>query len=109
MSDLISRSALIERLEHDIKLTERYIRQDEQRNFSSDYISLNAQLNTRLSIKKTVEDMPTAYNVEKVVNTLRDRKAYFESCFEKSDSAYDIGKFMAYGDAAEIVRRGGIE
>lgn len=87
MSDLISRSALIKEL---------------QKCFVNNAIHKN-------DLAEVIANAPTAYDVDKVVNTLRDRKAYFESCFEKSDSAYDIGKFMAYGDAAEIVRRGGIE
>ena len=113
MSDLISRSALIEKLEHEIKLTESYIRQDEQRNFSSDYISLNAQLNTRLSIKKIVEDMPTAYELDKVLNRIRD---YFVAeCDARTEGMEEcpagyINDLLKHNKVIRnIVRKGGTE
>ena len=107
MSDLISRRALIERLEHEIKLTERYIRQDEQRNFSSDYISLNAQLNTRLSIKKIVEDMPTAYDLDKVVAILQYWQDYFKHEHELYNETVALARSVILARAIEIVRNGG--
>ena len=101
MSDLISRSELIETLEQDIKMTERFM--ERTATTCKEYSCLNAQLNTLKSCKSIVEDKPCAYDVEKVVSELR-----LKSDYESIDSDYG-GYIIETDNAIEIVRNGGKE
>ena len=51
-----------------------------------------------------VEDAPTAYDVEKVVAEL-DNKKYWEY----DDEGFSIGMVVSLGNAIMIVRKGGVE
>ena len=100
MSDLISRSALIETIEQDIKMTERFM--ERTASPCQEYSCLNAQLNTLKSYKAIVEDKPCSYNVEKVVAELEKQRDLARLNF--------MGYTMSNWDRAiDIVRNGGKE
>ena len=92
-NDLISRSVLIEWItsRNDIVL-DKY---------------------TEEAVVRVIEDQPTAYNVEKVVEEL-DEKARkslekYKESFELYQEEYWRGNMNGYGNAIEIVRNGGKE
>lgn len=103
MSDLISRNDLIETIEQDIKMTERFM--ERTASPCQEYSCLNAQLNTLKSYKAIIEDKPCAYDVEKVVAEL-DKASFLMPPREKGHYA-DNGLFLE--DAIDIVRKGGVE
>lgn len=92
MSDLISRSELISRIE------------SEYREYGEDY--------DVEQILGDIEDMPTVYDIDKVVNELEEVKMrYFLTIAntgdEKSDFAYEnVGN--ALDKVTEIVKQGGV-
>ena len=64
---------------------------------------------------KTISEMPTAYNADKVVEQLEEYAKYFHSeadeLAQKGDfgTATDLqGRATAYRDAAKIVKSGGV-
>lgn len=58
-----------------------------------------------------IDNQPTAYNVDKVVERLEElMKAECEEDFdEEYEDGISVGKYRAYTDAVEIVKSGGIE
>ncbi len=82
-NDLISRSAVIKIIEDEIKL-------------KSSYVEHNAQIDIMFKVK----EMPTAYDVDKVVERLE-----VNSMFAQEDDE----PFVMLDDAVEIVKSGGIE
>lgn len=52
-----------------------------------------------------IERIPVAYNVKKVVEELESRC----NIYKGSSDGYDSGKYYAYDDSIEIVRKGGVE
>lgn len=109
MSDLISRNDLIETIEQDIKMTERFM--ERTASPCQEYSCLNAQLNTLKSYKAIIEDKPCAYDVEKVVAELEQTlgNTNFEKATSEVNESYYDGLSYAYGEAINIVRKGGVE
>ena len=60
-------------------------------------------------ILRDIEYFPTAYDVEKVLDELMERRYTYCGLFEYEEDLYKDGKFDAYEDAIEIVKKGGIE
>lgn len=55
-----------------------------------------------------IEYFPTAYDIDKVIDELMER--YYSCDFTKTNgSEYEDGRFDAYNDAIEIVKKGGAE
>lgn len=81
-NDLISRSAVIKIIEDEIKLKSSYV-----------------EHNTQIDIMFKVKEMPTAYDVDKVVEQMEE--------YVKESSNVDYN--MAMIEAIEIVKSGGIE
>ena len=55
-----------------------------------------------------VFDQPTAYDVEKVIKQLESEASHCASFFDGYyTDDYERGKFEAYNEAVEIVKRGG--
>ena len=98
MSDLISRSALIELL---------------QKNMSND---IQDMVITENNIN-LIRSMPTAYDEEKVVAELEERRkcsqdiglSEFMENGRTTEAELFRGKANAYSDAIEIVRKGGVD
>lgn len=69
----------------------------------SEYSGVNVvHINT---IKRILQDIDTAYDVEKVVEQL-------EMCLERCENVsygYAVGKTYAYKNAIAIIRKGGVE
>ncbi|RKJ46551.1 hypothetical protein D7X98_04130 [bacterium 1XD8-76] len=94
-NDLISRNALLK------KMTDR---------------TFSSYLHEYRHYQNTVKDMPTAYDVDKVVERLEENAEYFQS---EADGLAQVGNWgtaadlegraKAYRDAVEIVKSGGIE
>ena len=85
MGDLISREAVINLL--------RELRVDD--------VAVNGKRITEL-----INELPTAYDVEKVVGELENEMKFWEDSYD-----YQVGKEKArsYSHAIEIVRKGGVE
>lgn len=94
MSDLISRSALMSRIE------------SERRQWGEDY---DAE-----QILGDIEDMPVAYDPDKVVEQLEEIRSKREEqlrscCGDKDMEDYLRCKMSGIAEAIEIVKGGGIE
>lgn len=93
MDDLISRGALIEQLEKQCGKN-TYIIPD--------------------FAWETIENAPTAFNKEKVIEELREMQSHSKLCknqcgFTSTEYFDYMGAEVAYGTAIEIVEKGGIE
>ena len=103
MSDLISRSDLIAKIENDIKDTENYMVL-----FSSNRVALSSQLNTLKTYKAIIENQQTAFDKEKVVAELEDSSR--PEIADDMDAFGDIPSIVvSLNTAIDIVRKGGIE
>lgn len=95
-NDLISRSAVIKIIEDEIKL-------------KSSYVEHNAQIDIMFKVK----EMPTAYDVDKVVERLEEmrlkREEQLRACVDNDMADYFRCKMSAIAEAIEIVKSGGIE
>ena len=118
MSDLISRSALYNKLvELETLARNRVLDTPINNPCYQRYVS---QMNERTMLKELVADLSTAYNVDKVVAELEERTAFLKNCTkygnenteqqEKSYSTmmmYEIADLI--DDLIDIVRKGGAE
>lgn len=104
MSDLISRSEVIDLL---------YKTFDEYR-IATDKTSTLGGFGSE--VFKRIREMPTAYDVDKVVEELEERKEEREKQYKRAsmeDGSYMLSKCFsegarAYGNAIEIVKQGGV-
>ena len=87
MSDLISRSELISRIE------------SEYREYGEDYDTEQ--------ILGDIEDMPTAYDVDKIVEKLEKIRVK-ETCNKEKCDTKEICRICVVDDAIEIVKQGGV-
>lgn len=101
MSDLISRSALYNKLvELETLARNRVLDTPINNPCYQRYVS---QMNERTMLKELVADLSTAYNVDKVVAELEEEKTMaYDNCDGGSS-------YKAYSQAIDIVRRGGVE
>ena len=99
-NDLISRSALIKQLDDDIKITEYFMGKNPKD--SEKYATLLNQSIVLRNYKAIIEDMPTAYDVEKVVEQI-DGMFGVDPMYYGEDAKWAVDK------AIEIVRNGGKE
>ena len=63
---------------------------------------------------ETIENAPTAFNKEKVIEELREMQSHSKLCknqcgFTSTEYFDYMGAEVAYGTAIEIVEKGGIE
>lgn len=56
-----------------------------------------------------LEEYPTAYDVDKVVEQLEDRKSLMLETFKISESDIDRGRIYGMDKAIEIVKGGGVD
>ena len=97
MSDLISRSALIEEIKSlSIVLGGKQIFSD----------------NAKDSVLRTIDEQPTAYDIDKVVEELRQKKEEVQrlrnTCVALSDLEVCDIENVTYKRAIEIVKHGGV-
>lgn len=57
-------------------------------------------------MKELLWQQPTAYDVEKVVEALNTNIEFYE---DVADNDYEDGRYHAYEDALDIVKRGGVD
>lgn len=89
MSDnLISRQAIYKIIDNEIRST-----------------TVPCVHDTQINIKFAVQELPTAYDVEKVIDQLQKAKTRM-SCYRLNNVADDK---ISIDEAIEIVRKGGIE
>ena len=66
-----------------------------------------------VSVVMEIEEQPTAYNVEKVVEELEEMQVKAEKDMQLSDNVAEAnaygGMMLAYGLAIPIVEKGGVE
>ena len=110
MSRLIDADKLIKQLDDDINITSEFakksIKYDDYRDFDKSF----AILYMLKSYRAIVEGMPTAFDVEKVVEQLEENYFLTESTFD--DDGYcndDSEEVVNLNEAIEIVRNGGID
>ena len=102
MSDLISRSALIELIQKDIEKTASFM--NTAKKYDGSFDKLYGQLNTLRNYKSIISDIPTAYDVEKVVAEL--------PTYEFGVSLLNTEKYVKLSDLKkkiDAIRKGGVE
>lgn len=106
MSDLISRSALYNKLvELETLARNRVLDTPINNPCYQRYVS---QMNERTRLKELVADLPTAYNVDKVVAELENVKLIrVEQCHD--DYEIEVMTSNNFDEAIDIVRKGGVE
>ena len=93
-NDLISRSALLEIFNHDLKCFETGKKAEKEM-----YISV-------ADMRKMISEQPTAYDVDKVVEQLEEQKEVYSPVAQEG---YFKGKVAGLCDAIDIVKRGGVD
>lgn len=61
------------------------------------------------AVKDVINNMPTAYDPDKVVEQLEDRKSLIVETFKISESDIDRGRIYGMDKAIEIVKGGGVD
>lgn len=97
--DLISRSKLLRLFDSDIEITQRFI--DKNLHKVNTCLELVGQLKTLQCYRAIVEDMKTAYDMDKVLKKL-DKEAYY------TDIETDR-QVVNLNEALDIVKEGGID
>jgi hypothetical protein len=95
MSDLISRSALLDDMQKEL---EKAVNNENMTEFDCKVLMTSA-----LALKNFVNRQPTAYDVEKVVAELEEEKTM---AYDKCDGG---SSYKTYSQAIDIVRKGGTE
>lgn len=110
MSRLIDADKLIKQLDDDINIASEFVKKsikyDDYRDFDKSF----AVLYMLKSYRAIVEDMKTAFNVDKVVEQLE--KSHFHTDATFDDDGYcndDSEEVVNLNEAIEIVRSGGID
>ena len=97
---LIDADALLEK--YNLKDATKYGNKDaQQQNHSYSTLML-------YEIADMIEDAPTAYDVDKVVEQLEDRKSLMMETLKISEADIDRGRIYGMGKAIEIVKGGGV-
>ena len=60
-------------------------------------------------LRLMIEEQPTAYDVEKVVKELENKKNEYLEGFRIHDNYEMYGVACGFGDSIEIVRKGGVK
>lgn len=118
MSDLISRSALLKKFnDKGIQITfdlpvEEILGEDVDIDDFTILVQGAIQAYKNLIIG-TIKDMPTAYDAEKVVAELEEKQHQANKDMQISELYEDVqaygGKYLAFGEAIEIVKAGGVD
>lgn len=61
------------------------------------------------ALAQKIDQQPTAYDTDKVVEQLEDRKSLMLETFKISESDIDRGRIYGMDKAIEIVKRGGTD
>jgi hypothetical protein len=108
---LINADVLIEMIDKDIKVTEKFINEiglPDEKDLKH-YAELVSQLNTLKSYKGIIQQQPTAYNVEKVVADLESFVKLAEDRWVNGTSNFAYQERKCWVKAIEIVKRGGVD
>lgn len=98
-NDLISRSALLEEINNfSMRITG-----------SANAMALVIMDETKKSIMRMVEEQPTAYDVDKVVERLEAEAERWKESGEEYEDQKELGVSEGFKKAIEIVKSGGIE
>lgn len=106
MSDLISRSALLKYFEE-----EKEKIKDDSKKYHIHEEAVAGMEAALQAITNKVNEMPTAYDVEKVVAEIKEWSFETEIVIPKSDGFEDIEnrEIICTLNAIDIVRKGGVE
>ena len=63
---------------------------------------------SELNVKQMIDNQPTAYAVEKVINQL-ENKMFSAECYNNDFNGCEISNLLCMGDVYEIVKAGGID
>lgn len=61
-----------------------------------------------LEICEKIDNQPTAYDVDKVVNQI-EKKMFSAECYNNDFNGCEIGNLLCMGDVYEIVKGGGVD
>ena len=102
MSDLISRSALLDDMQKEL---EKAVNDKDMTEFDCKVLMTSA-----LALKNFVNRQPTAYDVDKVVAELEEESDYEPIDYDYCDmSCSGEEHFIVTDKAIDIVRKGGVE
>lgn len=97
--DLISRSALLEELNNfSMRITG-----------SDNVAAITIMKETKKSIAKIIDEQPTAYDVDKVVEQLKKKAEDAKEYWGKHDDECAFEEMNAYGNAVKIIKSGGVK
>ena len=103
--DLISKNTLLKELK-DFRMTITG---------SANAMALTVMDKTKTSIMRIIEEQPSAYDVDKVINMLKERAEHAESKAAEYDEKGDIpmmdiwdAEAKSYRNAIEIIKSGGV-
>lgn len=114
--DLISRSKLLRQLDYDIEITQRFIdkilpKVNNRLELEDQLNTLVSQLNTLQNYRAIVEDMKTVYDVDKVVEQLKEVQftAELEEYILAETNVTELfeTQVVQIDEAIEIVKAGG--
>lgn len=108
MSDLISRKAVIEYLKElcETKDTSAYGLQ-----LMGNYEAMRSKIAERDCVKSIIEeinDIPSAYDVDKVMEQL-EKKMFTADLYEHGWDGQTVDNLLCFGDVYEIIGKGGLE
>jgi hypothetical protein len=105
MSDLISRKTLLEYLDEQLK----EVSETKPNKIFTDDVLKTIEI-TGTTVKNYINDMPTSYDINKVVEQLKKSSDYEPIDYDYNDiSATDEQYFIDTDKAIEIVKGGGID
>ena len=102
---LVDADKLMKLFDGDIKITQMYVDKSVKDNNEHNYLQYIGQLNTLKSYRAIVEDMKTAYDVNKVLKQLQS----YKDDIRQWNDTYTSGQISAYEKAIDIVKAGGID
>ena len=107
MSRLIDADKLIKQLDDDIKITSEFVKKSIKYDDYHDFDKSFAVLYMLKSYRAIVEDMPTAFDVDKVVSELEDKYGCDSCDFNEEECIHD--KHCVIYEILDIVKAGGID
>ena len=108
--NLIDADKLLKQLDDDIKITSEFVKKsikyDDYRDFDKSF----AVLYMLKSYRAIVEDMKTAFDVDKVVSELEKSHFHTDATFDDDGCCNDDSEEVVnLNEAIEIVKRGGLD
>ena len=109
MSRLIDADKLLKLLDNDMEITSKFVDKSIKENNDNDYLQFINQFNTLECYRSIVEDLPTAFDVDKVAGQIEDLKEEnFKRGIKENEPALLYASSCLH-KALDIVKRGGLD